>query len=305
MECLSSGRLLPWLGPAIRGVVARAFKDRVCRFAEPPKTCRNCSFSLDCPYGLTFESELPPNRSAPSGMSDSQRAISIRPPFPVAESARPGDKFSLCITLLGERAAAAAVALGEILENPRSAFALGSERVIVRFYRSHVPEDEHTLVHELRAEDLPPSSADCRGQVSSLQLDLISPLFLKEEAARGHKARPVLQPTLGHLVRASLRTVGRAFASFGDGPLEGRVDFAALKALAERIPTQKPFWEPFRQGHRSNRREQCYDLVGTNGGAIFAAVPLCLIPWLIWGGQFGVGEHRVAGAGCWKIKLSA
>jgi|GEM_PF-5393667 len=28
-----------------------------------------------------------------------------------------------------------------------------------------------------------------------------------------------------------------------------------------------------------------------------------LLPWLVWGERLGVGNHRVAGAGCWQITL--
>lgn len=70
-------------------------------------------------------------------------------------------------------------------------------------------------------------------------------------------------------------------------------------------PYGAAFWEPFRQRHRSNRRGQSYDLVGVSGGAVFGPVPLCLVPWLLWGGRLGVGEHRVCGAGCWQVTLLA
>lgn len=26
-----------------------------------------------------------------------------------------------------------------------------------------------------------------------------------------------------------------------------------------------------------------------------------LVPWLLWGGRLGVGEHRICGAGCWEV----
>jgi hypothetical protein len=310
MEVTSGGRLLPWLGPAIRGALAWAVKDVVCRW--PPaerkaqfKTCRGCPHLHSCPYGVTFEAELGDGQGAPSGMADGQRAITIRPPFPVPERAQPGDKALLCVTLLGPRAVAAAEAIEGVVFDAGREFTLGSDRVGFRLRHEKTAQQGCGAVQYLRSEDFPWSVEGCAGQVPALRVELITPLFLKEQPGRGQKVRTVLEPTLGQLVRASLRTVGRALAAFGDGGLEGRVDFASLKTLAESVPTQAAFWQPFRQRHRSNRSGQSYELVGVSGGAVFGPAPLCLLPWLVWGGRLGVGDHRVAGAGCWQVVLLA
>lgn len=308
MELTSGGRLLPWLGPAVRGALAWAVKDGVCRW--PPaqrdtqyKTCAACQHLQACPYGVTFEAQ-PPGQSGPSGMADSQRAITVRPPFPAPQQGRPGDRLALCVTFLGQEAAAAAEPIGEILAKPGRTFALGSDRVGFRL-SPHPPEENAPgAMQQLEPGDFPPSPDACAGRIPAVRVDLTTPLFLKEERGRQQKARAVLQPTFGQLVRAGLRTIGRAFAAFGDG-LEGRVDFAALKTLAGSVPTQAAFWQPFRQQHRSFRRGQSYDLLGVTGGAVFGPVPLCFVPWLVWGGRLGVGEHRVSGAGCWQVTLLA
>ncbi|MGQ9576973.1 MAG: hypothetical protein ACUVUC_16850 [Thermoguttaceae bacterium] len=310
MELTSGGRLVPWLGPAIRGTLAWAVKDAACCWPLPQrdgqyKTCRGCPHLQACPYGATFEAEPPAGQSAPSGMADSQRAVTIRPPFPAPQQGRPGDRLALCLTFLGPRAAAAAEPIGEILAEPGRALALGSDRVTFRLAPHPAEKDAPGAMHQIEPEDLPSSPQASAGRLPAVRVDLTTPLFLKEQADRGQKAHAVLEPTFGQLVRASLRAVGRAFAAFGGGGLEGRVDFAGLKTLAESIPTQAAFWQPFRQRHRSNRRDQSYDLVGVSGGAVFGPVPLCLVPWLLWGGRLGVGEHRICGAGCWQVTCLA
>jgi len=310
MELSSGGRLLAWLGPAIRGALAWAVKDGVCRWPRAQrdsqyKTCQGCEHLQACPYGATFEAQLPVGQAAPSGMADGQRAITIRPPFPAPEYGQPGDRLAVCMTFLGPRAAAAADSIGEILAAPERPFALGSDEVGFRLAPHPARQEAAGAMHEIEPEDLPPSPEAYPGRLPAVRVELSAPLFLKQEPGRGQKARAVLEPTCGQLIRASLRTLGRAFSAFGGGGLEGRVDFAALKTLAESIPTQAAFWQPFRQRHRSNRRGQSYDLLGVSGGAVFGPVPLGLVPWLVWGGRLGVGEHRVSGAGCWQVTLLA
>ncbi len=311
MELTSGGRLLTWLGPAIRGTLAWAVKEAVCRW--PPmerntryKKCHSCPYVSSCPYGVTFEAEPVGGRtSGPSGMADAQRAITLRPPFPVPERGLPGDQLALCGTFLGQRAAAVADSIERIVLDASRTFALGSDHVGFRLSPYPGERDIPGAMQHITLENLPASPTACPGQVPAVRLDLTTPLFLKESAEPGRKARAVLKPTFGQLLRASLRTVGRAFAAFGDGGLNDRVDFAALKTLAESVPTQASFWEPFTQRHCSNRSGQRYDLIGVIGGAVFGPVPLCLIPWLLWGGRLGVGEHRVTGAGCWELTLLA
>ncbi len=310
VELTGSGRLLPWLGPAIRGALAWAVKDGVCRWPLPDrdadwKTCRGCEHLAACVYGMTFEAEPLPGRSEPSGMADAQRAITIRPPFPAPQYGQPGDRMALCATFLGQRAAGAAEMIEKVLTESSRSFALGSDRVGFRLALHPAQQSAAGLTYQIEPEDLPASPQSAPGRLPAVRVNLCTPLFLKQEPGRGQKARAVLAPTFGQLVRASLRTVGRALAAFGGGGLEGRVDFAALKTLAESVPTQAAFWQPFRQRHRSNRRGQSYELLGVSGGAVFGPVPLCLVPWLVWGGRLGVGEHRVAGAGCWQVVVLA
>jgi hypothetical protein len=40
LECQASGRTLPWIGPAIRGMVAKTFKDQVCQQPLPDRETR-------------------------------------------------------------------------------------------------------------------------------------------------------------------------------------------------------------------------------------------------------------------------
>lgn len=302
MRFSSSGQLLPWLGPALRGVASRHVKARVCHWPLAVqngrwKFCKGCPRQNDCAYGVTFESATP---GAPRGMGDGQRAITLAPDFPVKAHGRTGDIVPVRMTLIGQRAIEVGSGVAAALTAPGQRFFLGRERAEFSLQKQATSP---TARHTLSTVDLCPSPEVPCGRIPLVQLELLSPLFLKESRGAGQRSRKLRAPSFAHLFRASLRTVGQAFAAFGSAPLESMVDFPALKAAAELVPTVSESWSEFRQPHWSHRRGQGYDLLGVVGGAVFADVPAGLLSWLAWGGRLGVGEHRVAGAGCWRMRI--
>lgn len=310
IELIGGGRLLAWLGPALRGTLAWAVKQTFCRWAPAERdthyrTRKPCPHVAQCVYGCTFESEPLNPSSNPSGMADGQRSITLRPFFPTPEHGEPGVRTPLWITFVGERAIAAAEPIRRLLAQPGRTFALGEDRVEFRLIARSAGSRFSTAVGRLEPEDLPGGPEDAPGRLPSVGVELLGPLFLKEEGTGSRDAkRPVFEPTFGQLLRASLRTVGRALAEIEPGRLDGRVDFAALKARAESVPAWACSWRRFEQRHRSNRRGQAYLVRGVVGSAVYRDVPRCLVPRLVWGGRLGVGEHRVAGAGAWRVRLS-
>ena len=153
---------------------------------------------------------------------------------------------------------------------------------------------------QLRPEDLARQCDRSLGTLPWVRVELTSPLFLRE-GGLGQEGQFVRNPGFGHLLRASLRVVGRAFAVFSEESLEEQVDFAGLKAAAEQVQTQTATWDVFHQSHHSRRGRSRYELTGLVGSAVFSDVPVQMLSWLVWGGRLGVGEYRVAGAGTWRL----
>ncbi|MCR4414892.1 MAG: hypothetical protein NUV77_20940, partial [Thermoguttaceae bacterium] len=89
--------------------------------------------------------------------------------------------------------------------------------------------------------------------------------------------------------------------SLGGQPLAA--DFKALKAAAQNVRLVEHCYQPFHQPKWSSRSEQRFTLRGVIGGGVYADVPWALVPWMLWGGRFHVGPHRVAGAGGWRLVL--
>ncbi|HID77193.1 MAG TPA: hypothetical protein EYP56_14515, partial [Planctomycetaceae bacterium] len=60
LEIESAGSVLPWIGPALRGLVAGRLKAMVCRHPRPDREahwqyCDGCPYLKQCAYGRLFE----------------------------------------------------------------------------------------------------------------------------------------------------------------------------------------------------------------------------------------------------------
>jgi hypothetical protein len=302
LPLIDSGHLLPWLGAALRGVVARRLKEDACLWSAAErdsrwKYCRGCPKMEQCDYGSTFESDPPADRRVLRAQADGQRPISLAPQYPVLTRARAGDSIQARLTLLGPAATASADAILDALRRAGAVDGLGPDRV--RFTVQDFVAQRVTL----SSRDLPSSPRDEPGVAPRVEVVLASPLLLKQENRGKGKPAPLLAPTFGDLLRASLRVVGRSFAAFGSGSLDELVDFAGLKQAALQVPTLSSDWSRFTQQRSSRRQGRSHLLVGVVGRAQFADVPAALIPWLMWGGRLGVGEFRVAGAGTWTTRV--
>lgn len=299
---ITSGRhLLPWIGPALRGLVAERFKEAVCR--QPPDervtrwtVCKGCPFLAECPYGGLFEPDPPAGADMFHGQEDAVRPIVLAPYFPVPEDVSRGLEIPLRITLVGPSAAQDVRPLLQMIANVGRQRGLGPEHVTFELL---VAEGGGRQVFELRRQDLPAHPATVPGVLPRVGIGLVSPLLLRSRGEEGRR-RSNTCPELGDLLRPALRTISHLFRLYGE-PLEA--DFRALKAAAEGIRMVEHCYEPFQQRKWSSRTEHRFSIHGVVGGGVYADVPLALLPWLVWGGRLHVGNHRVAGAGGWRVVL--
>ena len=298
--CTRGGELLPWIGPALRGLVAGRFKADMCRHSTTDrdthwKHCTGCPHLADCPYGLTFESG-PAHGSGSIGQEEGLRPVAIAPAFPAPPRIAAGMPLPVRVTCIGRRAVDAFAPLTAALDEAAGAAGIGPDHVRFAVAGTICPP----LPTPLRSADLPDFDGAGGARLPEVVVELTSPLFLTRPDASGRR-RPVWVPAFADLLRAALRTVGRAFREHA-GPLPA--DFAALKAGAEAVRLESHNYEPFRQRRWSNRTEQRYDMEGTIGCGAYRDVPLALVPWLTWGGRLHTGTHRVAGAGGWRVTLA-
>ena len=156
----------------------------------------------------------------------------------------------------------------------------------------------------ISAADFPTTPDALPGRIPRLGVGLVSPLLLRARDGDGRR-RSLQQPEFADLFLAAARTISGLF-SFYDQPLVA--DFAGLKAAAREIRLIEHCYEPFHQRKWSSRNEQRFPLCGVVGGGVYANVPLAFLPWMLWGGRFHVGPHRIAaraaGDSCSTKRLS-
>lgn len=299
---VTSGRhLLPWIGPAVRGLVAERFKEAVCRQPADERVsrwtvCKGCPFLTECPYGALFEPDPPAEAEVFRGQEEAVRPIVLAPYFPVPEEIPRGLEIPLRITLVGPHAAQDPQPLLQMIANVGRQRGLGPEHVTFELL---VAEGTGRQVFELRPQDLPAHPAAVPGVLPRVGIGLVSPLLLRSRGDDGRR-RSNTCPELVDLLRPALRTISHLFRLYGE-PLEA--DFRALKAAAEGVRMVEHCYEPFQQRKWSSRTEHRFAIHGVVGGGVYADVPLALLPWLVWGGRLHVGNHRVAGAGGWRVVL--
>ncbi len=305
LEFLSGGRLAPWLGPALRGVVARVFKDRVCR--QPPlqrhqwTECRGCEYQAHCAYAHCFDPA--PSEGAFAGQLNAIRGVVLEPAFPAPTRAEPGLRVPLRVTCLGDGARLAVGDLLELLLSRGERHGLGPDRA-----RFGLVGRAEVAVDRIHADQLPSSPHATSGTIPRLTVELTTPLFLKHKLAGAPRTatrsrdrrQTVREPQFVDLVRAALRVVGGAFAHHGT---RLPADFRAFKEAARAVQCLEASFAPFAQPRVSTRKHERYVMRGCVGRGAYADVPLAFVPWLVLAGRLHVGMHRVGGAGAWHIVL--
>lgn len=296
LRLLDRGRLLPWLGPALRGLGARAFKDRVCVHSAGDReqhwqSCRGCPSMSGCAYGRLYEPDPPAGRVAWTGQRDGPRPLVLAPAFPAPMEAAPGLELMTGLTVVGEEERQGILPLLETLREAGRGAGLGQDGVRFEVQVGRPEFLELAPAALLTMDD--PSAAT----LPRLRVELTGPLLLKMAHGGG---RMVRVPRFIDLFRAALWLIIDLQRLYGEPT---SVEHAPLMQAAEAVPLVADDYRPFAQMHASNRQQQRYPLRGVVGSGVYADVPAGLVPWLVWGGRLHVGEHRVAGAGGWRVIL--
>jgi hypothetical protein len=298
LRLTTGGRLLPWVGAALRGLVARRFKEAVCRYSwEEQQTirlhCKGCPHLRECPYGSTVEAEPVAASRVFTGQEDGTRPLVVAPYHPLPERARPGMAIPVLATFVGVEAAGQVGPFWEAVAEAGRLGGFGDDQI------GFVLEDAGA--DRWRWLDLPRDPQAVSGELNLVRVDLIAPLLLRRGATEDRKRSPVLNPAFGDLFRAGLRTLGALCRGYGNGI---EADFAALRLAADQVPTVRSAFRRFEQGKWSNRTGQHGLLQGVVGRGEFGPVPAALVRWLVAAGTVHVGLHRVAGAGGWRVNWS-
>ncbi|MEZ6141687.1 MAG: CRISPR system precrRNA processing endoribonuclease RAMP protein Cas6 [Zavarzinella sp.] len=285
------GRLLPWMGMAIRGLVGARLKATTC-LCGPPDELGKITHQTGCAYGETIDATPTPANRNFAGQDDGFRPVVIAPQFPCKVALKPGDGFRVTVSFFGSTAIAWHDLFWETFAHCGQDSAAGFNPFHTQFTLEPILTRKSVDINPVRPLKNKDSAVD-------LEIELTSPLFLREEYQRG-KHRTIFEPTFADFMGASLRTLGGLFRCY-DKPLQA--DFARMKELAASVLTESHSFRPFKQLRHSNRTDHRAVLQGVIGKAQFRQVPVELIPWIHYAGIVHVGPHRVAGAGGWKTTL--
>ncbi|GAB6186690.1 hypothetical protein [Thermopirellula anaerolimosa] len=291
LRATTAGKLIAWIGPALRGLTAGRLKVMTCRVLDadgnPPAYCRGCRHHDECPYGRLYEP------LAREDESEAFRPLVLSPYYPAPDRVEPGDEIRVRMLLLGDRACrdgpAVIGALADVGRKP----GLGPDGI--RFIAQQLAFSEGRLA----PEDLPTHARQWPGVYPRVVIGLNTPLILRRRDADGRR-NTVSHPSLGDLFTAAKIVLCRAFAQEGR-PLQADLD--DLQAAADRVECREDYYQTFRQIKWSGRTRQRFEVQGCVGGAAYKNVPASLIPWLYWAGLFHAAGHRVAGGGGWRVIL--
>lgn len=294
------GRLVPWLGPALRGLAGGRLRARACVLPVADQLgrwarCAGCPHMTACAYGSTFEPDPPPVR-LPAGWADVARPLVIAPTYPCPPVAHVGDEVPVRVTFVGPAAAGHAAAFWDALRvgGADPMLGLGEDRVLFDVLPAGPGRTE--------AVELPADPAAVGGVAARVRVELTGPLVLNTAGPDGGRRRLVERPGFADLVRAGLRVLGPLFRCFGS-PLPEDA-FGRVKGLASGVPTVGAEWRVVGQAKSSHRTGDRWEVRGVVGWAEYGPLPAGLLPWLVWAGRLHVGTHRVAGAGGWKVEVA-
>jgi len=310
------GASLPWLGPAIRGMILQPLRDHFCLLSDRERDerqttaatpnavhyCRGCTRNATCAYGRAFEPDrLMIEGRSPKGMRDGLRGISLAPEFPTNLVAASGDGFLLRLLGIGAISSSMLDITAEAIDALGATKGLGPDNVKIRVDRARIQEEAwHINTRAL------PQTISCEN-VPFVRIVLETPLFLKSGPSNSNRRftwKTNDAPTLASLLRESIRTVRRAVDEYNECGFEMTWDPRDLLTAAENITCESENWTSYEQSRTSSRQNARWIPSGWHGSVVYRDVPVMLLPWLVWGGRLGVGDSRNCGAGLWHVVLA-
>lgn len=292
----SRGRLLPWIGPALRGLTNQAWKHNLCLQPDEElalywKHCHwndalesPCPLINECLYGQTFEYFGHP------------KLVLIAPDFPLPVRSRMGTTAKIKLLCIGGTAIQFAWKWLDLLSELGQK-GLGDHGLKFLTDVKHCERRNAFLTTSELQYELSQGSDTLR----RVQLRLTAPLFLRQRVADRRGANR--HPSFRDLFSASDGLVRALTARLG-------IELPSNTELLERaksISNETTEFQPFEQNRRSSRGAlglgDRFEMRGVIGAATFRDVPCEYLPWLQWAGRLHTGMHRSAGAGSWDVSI--
>lgn len=295
LNACGPGRLNPWMGPSLRGLLARPLKARWCHWnplvrERDYRHCAGCTHQRDCTYAQLLEPattdpvvvgrwNLPhrlaiiPDFPAPCEVLQEGRAVTLgvmlqflEPPLGVI------DEVIRCLEHYGHRTG---------LGRDHIRFQISSERQVLQHWdwlSSLIGDRRNLPIDNLR--------------FCSLRITTATPVTLKR------KGEVVRQPDLGDWTAASLRLVRSLVCretSEAIGLGAKRVE--QFKQVASTATCGTSNWKVVNYERASNRSGDRYRVPAVIGWGEYQNVPMSLARLIAVAGSLGIGQNRVCGNG--------
>ncbi len=288
-------------GSVIHGVLGFELKRMSC--VTPDGICRNCCLSSACPYGLIFESPLPPNAQ--------RMKLYPQMPHPIRIVVHPWDRIALVkgqsfdvrITLVGKATAFCLLVLLALDKGFSEGIGkkIGSRRGIAKIttvadifnngIRRPWNQLKEKYINSLKAVLLKDHSLTDAG---NLVIDFLSPTKIITDSRQNY------YPEARDLLSTLIRRISNLAHFYGG--LSPELDFAGMLDSAEALKTEVEFKKIPAQRY-SSRQKKAIDIEGIVGTiTIYDCPPE--IGSIFKAGQFlGIGKGTTMGFGDYKLRL--
>ena len=298
--------------------------------------CQGCERNAECLYGRVFEPDRKVIGRIENGMREGLRGIAIASSFPCQVQAVPGDLLPVRVLALGQHAKIVLPHVVAMLTRLGSTAGLGENRV-----QFDVDQEQFSQGWAIQPSELP--TVVSGGSIPILRLQLITPYLVRRREDRPNFSTFVresirtVRRAVVELCGAAVVTPSKQANTSPEPPLRPlltnrpyrdqiqdqrpRFVLATENSDASEIANWASFladefiqasecveclfdqFELFQQERGSARQQKEFKMLGWTGSAVFRDVPVCLLPWLFWGGKIGVGESRNCGAGLWVLSF--
>ncbi len=290
----SRGRLNRWMGPSLRGILAKPLKDFYCAWEATLrdskfKHCEGCGHQCDCTYANLLE----PTKAAASlsGRETPPQRLAIIPDYPARSSVDPSlAPYSLAIRLVLIDVAPVVVqrAIWQLGQGGRHQ-GLGNDKV--RFELEEV-DSPTSATFDLREAWRDVASWAELPNLETVRVGIATPTILKRDGEL------LIQPHLFDFVAAGLRVIRAALTLYrGDDQVLTVAQADTIKQLALTVGQGYQDFRRVSPPRRSNRSGDSYTIDGIVGDGIFHDVPPILAGVINLAGQLGIGQQRVCGSG--------
>lgn len=284
-EATEEGRLPPYLGSTIRGVIGHRLREFVCRY--PDRKCHLCHLASGCPYALHF--------CSPGNEGGAVNPYVIRPLTRDKEIWCAGDRMMFDITLIGRTAEQVAYYMDALQDDVSQGW--GAGRMAFRLQQIFDPEKGVLLWHDGKLW-----MRNCRPEPLALDHRPARAVVLRFDSPLRLLVNRELRQSISFvdLIRSLSRRLALLSQAYTDVKMQW--DESAMLGAAAKVRTAAQHWRPidFKRYSMNRPHGSKLDLPGIEGWVRFEGDLTPFTPLLTAGEKLHVGKNATIGFGSYS-----